>query len=352
VARPGENPVREAPTRPLRVAVLGARRVRQGTGEFVARELAARGCVIAGIVGTTPASVEATRADLAARHGIECPGFTSLEALLAATPVDAVAICTPHAAHRAALERAVEARLHVFCEKPLWWSAGLERVEVGVLGRAMEDAVGTLVDRCAEAGRALHLNAQWPYTLDAFCELHPEARGARPSRVAMWLSPMTRGVDGVVDAGSHLISLLQAVLGPGELVDPRATLVDPAGDRLTVAATYVHATGASRAELALGRCAAPPRPAGYRLDDRGVERRIALPDYTISFEATGDGEGGRTVPVRDPLAASVEDFLRAVGPGPAAARRPDRTALVRHMTQLHALAAAAAGAAEGPGGAQ
>lgn len=309
----------------LRVAVIGARRVRQGTGEFVARQLADQGCAVPAIVGTSAASLEVALRGLRERQRLECRGYTSLAALLEREQVDAVAICSPHEAHAADLELALEARLHVFCEKPLWWTKGLERAT-----RAQVEAqVARLVDRCAENGKVLHLNAQWPYTLDAFHELHPEARGVRPRELRMWLSPMTQGLDAVVDAGSHLISMLHACLGFGELERPRVTFVD--ADRVLVEATYAHATGTTRAELRLARCMEPPRPAGYALDGRAVERRIELPSYRFSFE-----DGGRTVPVRDPLTSSVEDFVRSTATG----RPLDRTSLVLGMVQLQALAAA------------
>ncbi|MCO5172414.1 MAG: Gfo/Idh/MocA family oxidoreductase [Planctomycetes bacterium] len=314
---------------PLRMAVIGARRVRQGTGEYVARELAARGCTIAGVVGTSPASVEAARAGLLERHGIDARGYTSLAALLEREAVDAVAVCSPHEAHLAPLEVAAAAGLHVFAEKPLYWRPGLERAPAEEVAATVE----RLVERLAAAGRTLHLNAQWPYTLERFFALHPEARGAPPASFEMWLSPMTAGADAVVDAGSHLISMLQALLGPGDMDDVEVTSEDAGGDRLEVACTYVHAAGATRAALRLGRCPAPPRPAGYALDGRAVERRIELPSYRFTFEAAD----GRAVPVPDPLVASVEDFLRSA----AAGRRPDRTALVQGMTQLQALVAAA-----------
>ncbi|KAJ1445388.1 hypothetical protein M885DRAFT_550067 [Pelagophyceae sp. CCMP2097] len=67
------------------------------------------------------ATLEA-RADLAARY--DCPSFATFEGLLDSyaagdVRVDAVVIAAPHAAHRALAERAIDAGLHVFCEKPL-----------------------------------------------------------------------------------------------------------------------------------------------------------------------------------------------------------------------------------------
>ncbi|MFQ5937562.1 MAG: Gfo/Idh/MocA family oxidoreductase, partial [Acidiferrobacterales bacterium] len=107
------------------MAIVGARRRRQGTGEYIAREFARCGCDIRAIVGTTEQSIELARAALRQRYGIHCRGFTSLAALLDAASIDIVAICSPSYAHRAQLDVAAEAGCHVFCEKPLWWDDAL-----------------------------------------------------------------------------------------------------------------------------------------------------------------------------------------------------------------------------------
>ena len=63
----------------MKAAVVGARRVRQGTGEYVARELARRGVDVVAIVGTRPDSVAEAATNLRERHGIEARGYTSLD---------------------------------------------------------------------------------------------------------------------------------------------------------------------------------------------------------------------------------------------------------------------------------
>lgn len=318
---------------PLTVAVVGARRVRQGTGEFVARELHRAGCRVAAIVGTTQATLDATRRDLAARHGIEATGWLSLEALLAAEAVDAVAICSPPETHLALLERCAAARVHVLCEKPLWWAPDLEGSPGA--GPALADRAARLVDRFGEAGRALELNAQWPFTLPAFDALHP-GRAAAPRTFRMWMGPTREaGPAMVVDSGSHPISMLQALVGPGTMHEARVTTLDRDRGRLDVAWRWRHAQGEVEAELSLTRCPAPPRPAGYAVDGRAADRRIEPADYSMAF---ADGE--RRVPVPDPLGACVRDFTRAAAEG----RPPARRRLIEGMTALHELVAAVEGA--------
>lgn len=318
---------------PLTVAVVGARRVRQGTGEFVARELQRAGCRVTAIVGTSHATLDATRRDLAARHGIEATGWLSLEALLAEESVDAVAICSPPETHERALEACAAARVHVLCEKPLWWGPDLDRAPGA--GPALADRVARLVDRFGEAGKALELNAQWPFTLPSFDALHP-GRAAAPRTFRMWMGPTREaGPAMVVDSGSHPISMLQALVGPGTMQDARVTTLDRDRGRLDVAWRWVHGAGETRAELRLTRHPAPPRPAGYEIDGRVADRRIDAADYSMAF---ADGE--RQVPVPDPLVACVRDFARAAAEG----RPPARRHLIEGMTALHGLVAAVEGA--------
>lgn len=54
-----------------------------------------------------------------AGQGLDATDYADLESALAETEVDAVDVCTPTHTHREYVERAVEAGLSVFCEKPL-----------------------------------------------------------------------------------------------------------------------------------------------------------------------------------------------------------------------------------------
>ncbi len=317
------------------IAVVGARRERQGTGEYIAREFASRGCNVRAIVGTTPDTIAMARHDLKRRYGIECDAYLSLPALLAAQTIDIVAICSPAEVHLRDLEVAVEAGCHIFCEKPMWWTSGIasnDEARAEIHRRAT-----SLVDRCIQRDRFLALNTQWPFTLPAFRQLHPGAYGKdRPVRsFSMWLSPVSRGTPMVVDAAPHLFSMLQALLGPGRLQDIDTEFQDLPGlgaRAQLITLNYIHDQGQTDVTFKLRHCPEMPRPAGYDINGASVERHIEPPNYMISFE-----NEGKRVPVRDPLAVCVEHFVDAM----QTRRQPDRTSLVDGMTQLHELVAAA-----------
>ena len=277
-------------TRPLRVAVVGARRRRQGTGEFMARDLARAGCEVAAVVGTTPASAREAADHLRAAYGVDPAPVTDLAQVVG--EVDAVAIASPSEHHLPALELALEARRHVLCEKPLWWAPDLD---LGPAGAArVAEVTGRLAARAAEAGRVVWVNAQWPFTLPAFDALHPGARAGPPRTFVMHMGPTARDpVAMVQDSASHFLSMLEALCGPGRLErvrvdlvgDLRAPEVEPGPDApgearpgLDLACAWVHAGGETDARFVLRRWPRPPRPAGYALDGRAAERRIRPAD--------------------------------------------------------------------------
>lgn len=313
----------------LRIALVGAARRRQGTGPYVARAFARHGGRVTAVVGTTPATVDEARISL----GPDCAGYLSLERLLAAEPVDVVAICSPFEHHREQVEAALDAGCHVFCEKPLWWDDGL-------LEQSPEEvaaAARRLTARAADRGRLLAVNTQWPLTLDVFEALHPGARSAPLRRFEMLLSPISRGARAVVDAAPHLLSMLHALAGPGRLIAPSAETRGPDALRLTFG--YAHAGGMAAVGLELRTCPEPPRPARYDVNGCSASRRLDPDTYRMWLE-----DGPRAVPLPDPLGRSVERFLAAVRAGASGTDG----AVVAAMAQLRELVGAAAAPAVAP----
>ena len=311
-----------------RIAVVGARARRQGTGEYVARELARAGCRVTAVVGTSEETLREARERLAARYGIECRGYLRLADLLAAETVDAVAICSPPEHHLEGLELALAAGCHVFCEKPLWWDDGLSDLPAA----EVEARAAALVRGFAERGLVLALNTQMPFTLDGFDRLHPGARTRPPQSFAMRMSPITAGPRAVVDSAPHLLSMLYALAGPGTIESAEASWLSAGGGRQTLGFLYRHDKGTVRTRLVLRRRLSAPRPLSYCVDGNFATRRIEMPEYRIRL-----ADRRRSVPLRDPLSGSVDRFVEAVLSG----RGGDDGTLVAGMLHLHQLVAAA-----------
>lgn len=309
----------------LRALVIGARRHRQGIGEFVARYLDAAGVDVCGIVGTSAVSVDDAKETLATRYAIDCNGYSNLDAALSVENPDVVAICSPYPAHRKHLKAAAAAGCHCLCEKPLWW-------EQTPTPRSEETA--RLVDAFAQQNRHLALVTQWPCTLPEFYRLYPEVQDESVEEFTMHMGPTSRGRDMVLDAAPHPLSLLQELLGSGVVSQARAKYLHADQSDLCLDFSYIHASGTTRVGCRFTATDEPPRPAAYVINGRRVDRWIQLPQYDL-YLIGQDGTRAQEhkIKIRDPLETLVTEFVRNA----AAGAPTDRQRLIESVVGLETL---------------
>jgi predicted dehydrogenase len=304
-----------------RVGILGARRVRQGLGPFVARDLVAAGAEVPCFLVTSEATLGAAQRAIRESAGIEARGYTRLEELLAKESLDALAILTPSETHAHYLEAVAAAGLHALCEKPLVWGAP-------DLLRRSRRALAVFVER----GLLLRENCQWPYTLPAFEALHPGSRAAPPRRFTMQMEPSSRGLTSIADALPHPISVLQALLpGAPRVRDIAFSSRDPQAPQLAVRFRYETDAGACDAEVLLTHSEGWPRRTSYSIDGHRAERRVSPENYRLCL---ADAE--RSVPLPDPLTRLVADFVDALRSGSKTEQGP----ILQRMQVLVEIAAA------------
>ena len=203
VSSPDHPPATSAAPRRPRVALVGCGRV----GE-VHRERLAR----------LPADIVAVcdpDSDALARMANRLPRrprlFRSEQDLLAAQTVDAVVLCTPHVRHAAQVRAALEAGVHVLCEKPFVTGADEAR-DLVALARARERA---LFVSLARRGRG-HAR----FLLAAASRIAP-LQHVVMSRAQSWLARHERtwrvrpdaGGGFLTDAGASLLDLLLGLAG-------------------------------------------------------------------------------------------------------------------------------------------
>lgn len=140
---------------------------------------------------------------------------TSLDALLANPAVQIVDCCAPTGDHGAIIEAALRAGKAVFCEKPLAATA-TEAARLATLADELGIVCGTNYHlRGAPAIQALHRRAQAGDfgTVYGFHFRYHRSSNIRRDRALTWRS---RGPgSGVLqDLGSHMIDLVQHLLGP------------------------------------------------------------------------------------------------------------------------------------------
>lgn len=314
----------------LRVGLVGARRRRQGLGPFVARDLVAAGAEVPCFVATSEATREAALPELRAFAGIAPRGYLDLAEMLAREPLDALAILSPPEHHAGHLALALDAGVHVLCEKPFVWDVpdpGARTAELLAAFAARECIVWE--------------NCQWPLTLASFETLHPGGLDRPPRRFEMELEPISSGLRMLADALPHPLSLLQRLV-PGRA--PRVgklevlhEAVDP--DLTTLRFDYETDAWSCAVAVRLRRRESGLRHAAYALDGRRARRVVSPEGYRLSF-----ADADRSVPIADPLTRLVADFvqaLRGAGSGPGAGDAP-RVArdIQERMDLLVALAAA------------
>jgi predicted dehydrogenase len=316
-----------------RIGIAGAGRRRQGLGPFVARDLVAAGAEIPGFVVTSAASRDEVGRALAEDLGIASRGHLDLASLLRAERLDALAILSPAETHERHLEAALEAGLHVLCEKPFLWG----RADLGAAARRLAHAFDA-------RGLLLWENCQWPYTLPAFEQLHPGSLAGPPRRLSMRLEPASPGVQMLGDSAPHVLSLIQALL-PGaaaRIERPRFSGGEPGSDRLDVEFSVRAGARELAVAIELRRSDRHPRQAWLEIDGRRADRLVGGDGYQLSFAADG-----RTVPLPDPLTLLVADFVRALPLRGERATASRSREIVERMELLERIVAAFARHARG-----
>jgi predicted dehydrogenase len=203
----------------VRVGILGC--------GLIARNHVAALRDVAGVEVTAVADIDPDRArGFAAAHDVR-HWYTDADRMLA-SGLDAVTVCTPHAAHEAGVLAAARYRTHVLCEKPVAVSVDQARrmvdatdaagVRFGVLFQRRFWPAATRVRRAIDEGRL-----GTPICGGVLARLNRDAEYyAEPWR-GRWA---TEGGGVLMTQAIHHIDLLQWFMGPARRVSGRcATLV-------------------------------------------------------------------------------------------------------------------------------
>ena len=312
---------------PYNIGIIGAARRHQGTGPFIARTFSQLGHNICGIVGTSTASINETTTNLQEQYNIATQGYTHIEELFSHQELDIVVISSPPDSHLHYLMESLKHRCHIFCEKPLWWP---NNAAIPASLTEYEQTIGDLIQLAKQQDTYIHINTQWTYTLKDFIRLHPRAfANERIDQFSMQLSPQSQGVNMLVDAASHGLSMLYQLTGEGEL-ENISVHHEKKGDlqHTHIAFNYNHAHGTTNSQFGFIESHDTPKPASYEINGYSVSRTVSLPEYQIQLQS-----GKQTVDIQDPLDASIRDFLACIDAGIEC----DGTALqlgARHLYQL------------------
>jgi hypothetical protein len=281
------------PRQARRVVVCGARRRRQGIGDFILHWLTCHGAQVTGIVGSSEQTVRDACTHFL-EQGIACRGYTRLEEAIASEKPGLVVIATPYSLHKEHLTIASDYARHCLCEKPLWWDNS---------GRYVSET-SALVKRFSEQHLWLSPVTQWPYTLPTFYRLYPHLRQAAVEKFSMSLTPTSQGPEMVLDAAPHVISMLHQLVGCGEVHTPLCLYRKSDLSDMELSFTFRHRQGLTAVVCRFCNCDVRPRPAAYSINGSLAERIIALPGYEMQLKSAS-----LAIPLEDPLSLLVSDVL-------------------------------------------
>jgi len=154
--------------------------------------------------------------------------FRSELDLLDAGGVDAVVLCTPHARHAAQIRSALQAGVHVLCEKPFVTDAD-EAVELVELARAQGLLLFVSWTRRSRGHARFLLQAARERIGPLNQIVITRAQPWRERHGRTWRMHASEGGGFLLDAGASLLDLTLHLAGDAPIADARAELTRPRG---------------------------------------------------------------------------------------------------------------------------
>lgn len=278
----------------VRVSIIGARRTRNGIGEYIAKYFHQQKARVISVLGTTEETSQLAAAALE-KYGIHAVPYRDFDQMVERENPDVIVIASPPITHLEYLTKSLRKGLHIFCEKPLLWPIEGEP----------ERLVGEMLNSAKEKGLTVAMNTQLPFALEEYEALCGPIELEKSNRFFIRLSPTLSGKEMIPDSVPHALSLLYSQFGTGRI----SNLEYERRDRhdMDIRFTYLGREKGCEVQIKLVRKEQPPRDLRFGFNNRIVERKLDLSDYTMSFEY-----GTTQIRVRDPLQKAVASFLEAV----------------------------------------
>jgi hypothetical protein len=275
------------------VVIIGAGISRQGTGPWIANILHHQGYRIAAVIGRDMTRAKKASDELAQRFGILTKPLASLSDI--SSPPSLVVIASPAATHREYLETCLQNKWPVFCEKPFIWDNARNNVQ---------DAI-TLASQIDTTKTPIWLNTQWIESLESYRCIYPAVDFENLTDFSWEMSPSSKGIEMIIDAVPHLLSMMLHVAPEGRIENINVTWEGTQYCRLQC--SWAHKKRAISTVMTLRSTSAQPRHFAYAFNGHRVERRINEENYSFSF-ASQHG----LFPIEDPLKARLLKCLPKV----------------------------------------
>lgn len=312
----------------MNVAIIGAR----GIGKHHAKWFHLEGCHVVAFTGTSPETCQQAEAAMRTLFDFQGRSYTDYRRMLEVEPLDVVSICSPPDCHYEQAIAALQAGLHVYCEKPFVWPSFDElsyplpvlspaeragdAVYHPVLRRTL-DGVREVIDLAERRQRVFGLNAQYVAAHPLYQAMYETARGPLRDIDTVYFLLESKGISGRLnsyegiwaDMAPHAISQVIAWL-PYGMLDLES--VDCLITQNETVARFRY--GSATVETVLRKNA----------ETRFPQRRFGVNGFLVEYEGRADANGtframlhhgDQTLASDDLVQVSVRQFLDIVRRG-------------------------------------
>lgn len=277
----------------MKVAIIGAGRNRTGIGQFIGKYFQQNGATVISVLGTTEKTAHNASSALK-QYGIDATAYTDFDKMVEQEKPDTVVIASPTPTHYEYLIKAIEAEVHIFCEKPFIFQ------EKGDIKELLEN----IFEMAESKNLKIAMNSQWPFSIPYYEELCGSIDSTKIDSFFIRLSPMCAEKEMIIESAPHALSILYCIFGNGKITDLN---IEPHEEKMAIKFNYSSNNKVCNVLIKLVRKEYQPRDFSFGFNDKIVKRSLDLENYDIYFN-----HANRTLKTVDPLDLSVQDFISSV----------------------------------------
>jgi len=279
----------------MRLSIIGARRSRNGIGEYIGKYFHKWGAIVTSVLGTTKKTSHDAASSLR-KYGIEPTPYTDFEEMVERESPDTIIIASPTATHYQYLMKSIDSDLNVFCEKPFIWYG------ISDLGSVIAD----IFKRAREKDLTLTMNSQWPFALKFYQKMCGRIDPKNCQKFFISLAPSSFGKEMISESVPHALSILYFLLKDGRILNLNFT-INENKKIIIVKFKYVSEINNCEVTIRLAKKEDQPRDFIFGFNDRVVTRILDLDKYNIYLNYKSEKLG-----IVDPLELSVKHFITSI----------------------------------------
>ena len=186
----------------MRVAILGA----SGIGYVHARLYNKLGAAVTSIMCRSDIKAKQIASDLLNNFGIVAKPFSDINRIFE-EELDAVSICTPPALHLEQIIAALDRKIPVFCEKPLFWNENYRSIDI----------IQNLKILKEHPNRKIFVNTSNTVFIDTISKNFGKVNLTKNFNFEFFTNGQSEGLDIAIDLFPHGLSLLLHIFGECEI---------------------------------------------------------------------------------------------------------------------------------------